>query len=50
MIDGSLVIRVSFDMIQYIYGLWTAIFTKCDALFYMADFCFWWLSIFIALY
>jgi hypothetical protein len=51
-IGGSLVIRVSFDMIQkYIDCLWSVIFTKCVML------CFTWMTcifsgliIFIALY
>jgi hypothetical protein len=39
LIDGSLVIQVSFDMIrEYIAGLWTVIFTK------HMIFCFTWLA------
>jgi hypothetical protein len=48
MVDDSLVIRVSFNIIRkYIDGLWSVIFTKCMVL------CFTWLTcvnIFIALY
>jgi hypothetical protein len=44
-VGGIFVIRVSLDMIwKYIDDLWTIIYSVCDALFYLADFCFLWLK------
>jgi hypothetical protein len=51
MIDGSLVTRVSLDMIQkYIDGIWSVIFSKCVMLCFTWLTCVFWLFKYIALY